>query len=94
MIDNPKSYLTLIYLFRDSSRNRKLPVFPKIQVLVLVINGAEDPWIKPEEALHLTNLLPEGKLILLPFCGHMPQEEKPKEVARKLEEFMKNLKGE
>jgi len=27
IIDNPKSYLTLIYLFRDSSRNRKLPIY-------------------------------------------------------------------
>jgi len=59
-----------------------------------VINGAEDPWIKPEDALRLTNFLPEGELILFSFCGHMPQEEKPNEVARKLEKFMKNLKGE
>ena len=94
MIDNPKSYLTLIYLFRDSSRNRKLPDFRKIQVPVLVINGAEDPWIKPEEALRLTNLLPKSELVLLPFCGHMPQEEKPNEVTRKLEEFLKNLKSQ
>jgi pimeloyl-ACP methyl ester carboxylesterase len=94
IIDNPKSYLTLIYLFRDSSRNRKLPDFRKIQVPVLVINGVEEPWIKPEETLRLTNLLPEGEVILLPFCGHMPQEEKPNEIARKLEEFMKNIKGE
>jgi len=27
IIDNPKSYLTLIYLFRDSFRNRKLPIY-------------------------------------------------------------------
>ena len=94
IIENPKSYLTLIYLFRDSSRNRKLPDFRKIYLPVLVINGAEDRWVKPEKALRLTNILPEGELILLPFCGHMPQEEKPNEVARKLEEFIKNLKGE
>ena len=59
-----------------------------------MINGVEDPWIKPEEALRLTSLLSESELILLPFCGHMPQEEKPNEVARKLEEFIENLKGE
>ena len=59
-----------------------------------MINGAENPWIKPEEALRLTSLLSESELILLPFCGHMSQEEKPNEAARKLEEFMKNLKGE
>ena len=94
IVDNSKSYLTLIYLFRDSSRNRKLPDFRKIQVPVSVINGTEDPWVKPEEARRLAHLLPESELILLPFCGHMPQEEKPNEVARKLEEFIKNLKGE
>ena len=94
IVDNSKSYLTLIYLFRDSSRNRKLPDFRKIQVPVSVINGTEDPWVKPEEARRLVHLLPESELILLPFCGHMPQEEKPNEVARKLEEFIKNLKGE
>jgi pimeloyl-ACP methyl ester carboxylesterase len=91
---NPKSYLTLIYLFRDSSRNRKLPDFRKIQVPVLVINGAEDSLVKPKKALCLTNLLPEGELILLPFCGHLPQEEKANEVARKIEEFIENLKEE
>jgi len=94
IVDNPKSYLTLIYLFRDSSRNRKLPDFRKIQVPVLVINGTEDPWVKPEEARRLDHLLPKSELILLPFCGHMPQEEKPNEVTRKLEEFIKNLKEE
>jgi len=94
IVDNPKSYLTLIYLFRDSSRNRKLPDFRKIQVPVLVINGTEDPWVKPEEARRLGHLLPKSELILLPFCGHMPQEEKPNEVTRKLEEFIKNLKEE
>jgi len=90
--DNPKSYLTMIYLFRDSSRNRKLPDFGGIHVPVLVINGTEDRWVKPEDTLRLTNLLPEGELTLLPFCGHMPQEEKPNEVVQKLEEFVKNLK--
>lgn len=94
IIDNPKSYLTLINFFRDSSRNGKLPDFHKIQVPVLVINGAEDQWIKPKEALRLNNLLIKGKLILLPFCGHMPQEEKANEVACALEEFIKNLKEE
>jgi len=94
IVDNPKNYLTLIYLFRDSSRNRKLPDFRKIQVPVLVINGTEDPWVKPEEARRLDHLLPKSELILLPFCGHMPQEEKPNEVTRKLEEFIKNLKEE
>jgi len=41
----------------------------------------------------LTILLPEGELVLLPLCGLMPQEEKPNEVAQKLEEFLKNLIG-
>ena len=90
--DNPKSYLTLIYLFRDSSRNRKLPDFGGIHVPVLIINGTEDLWVKPEDTLRLASLLPDGKLILLPSCGHMPQEEKPNEVVQKLEEFVKNLK--
>lgn len=58
-----------------------------------MINGTEDPWVKPEETQRLTHLLLESDLILLPFCGHMPQEEKPNEVARKLEEFVKNLNG-
>jgi len=90
--DNPKSYLTLIYLFRDSSRNRKLPDFAGIHVPVLIINGTEDLWVKPEDTLRLTSLLPDGELTLLPSCGHMPQEEKPNEVVQKLEEFVKNLK--
>ena len=90
--DNPKSYLTLIYLFRNSSRNRKLPDFGGIHVPVLIINGTEDLWVKPEDTLRLASLLPDGKLILLPSCGHMPQEEKPNEVVQKLEEFVKNLK--
>ena len=90
--DNPKSYLTLIYLFRDSSRNRKLPDFGGIHVPVLIINGTEDLWVKPEDTLRLTSLLPDGELTLLPSCGHMPQEEKPNEVVQKLEEFVKNLK--
>ena len=90
--DNPKSYLTLIYLFRNSSRNRKLPDFGGIHVPVLIINGTEDLWVKPEDTLRLTSLLPDGELTLLPSCGHMPQEEKPNEVVQKLEEFVKNLK--
>ncbi len=64
----------------------------KILAPTLVIWGEEDRVI-PVEYAH--RLMEEGKsrgtLVILPECGHMPQEEKPKDTARAIIDFAMDI---
>jgi pimeloyl-ACP methyl ester carboxylesterase len=49
------------------------------QVIVptLVITGDDDRIVPTEESIHLAQELPNAKLVVIPDCGHVPQEECP-----------------
>lgn len=42
---------------------------------VLVVTGAEDTVVPPEESRRLAEALPNARLETIPDCGHVPQEE-------------------
>jgi pimeloyl-ACP methyl ester carboxylesterase len=54
----------------------------------LVVWGAEDAWIPLTHADRLTAAIAGARKVVIPECGHMPQEEKPAELARLLLEFL------
>lgn len=46
-----------------------------VAVPVLVVTGAEDAIVPPEQSRRLAEALPSARLVELPGCGHVPQEE-------------------
>lgn len=49
----------------------------EIDVPVLVISGDDDRIVPPEQSVRLAGELPDAELVVIPDCGHVPQEECP-----------------
>jgi pimeloyl-ACP methyl ester carboxylesterase len=62
-------------------------LLPKITAPVLILWGRQDEWIPVADAARFASALPGSRTALLDQCGHTPQEEKPMDVARIVEEF-------
>ncbi len=55
----------------------------------LVITGDDDRIVPTEQSVRLAGELPNAKLVVIPQCGHVPQEECPAEFMQAVEEFLK-----
>ena len=56
-------------------------LLPAIRRPVLILWGENDRWLSEAHLARLQRRLPQSRVIKLPSCGHLPQMEKPKEVA-------------
>lgn len=65
-----------------------LPRLPELRVPVLVVVGEDDRLVAPERGVELASRIPGAELVVLPECGHLPQEERPAEFLRALEAFL------
>ena len=54
----------------------------------VVVWGAEDRWVAPSHADLFVATIPGARKVMLPDCGHMPQEEKPAELITLLRDFL------
>jgi pimeloyl-ACP methyl ester carboxylesterase len=59
----------------------------EVRVPTLIIWGRNDRWVPVADADRFASAIPAGRKVVLEECGHLPQEERPAEVARLLEEF-------
>ncbi|HUR69283.1 MAG TPA: alpha/beta fold hydrolase [Candidatus Thermoplasmatota archaeon] len=55
---------------------------------VLVLFGADDPYLPPPNAERLAKAFPSADLQLLPNAGHFVQEDAPEEVAERIMAFL------
>jgi len=60
---------------------------PKVQAPTLVLWGREDRWIPVAQADRVVAAIPGARKVVLEACGHVPQEERPDEVLRWLQQF-------
>jgi pimeloyl-ACP methyl ester carboxylesterase len=61
---------------------------PDIKNRALIIWGENDEWIPLESGHKFKRDLPNSILVVLPQCGHVPQEEKPEETAGIIIDFI------
>jgi len=64
---------------------------PDIKQETLIIWGGNDNWIPLKHGYQFKHDIKRSTLIVIPQCGHMPQEEKPGEVAEKLYRFLEGI---
>jgi len=63
---------------------------PWVQAPTLVLWGDDDRWIPPAQADLFVAAIAGARKVVIPACGHVPQEEKPGEVARLVLEFLES----
>jgi pimeloyl-ACP methyl ester carboxylesterase len=59
---------------------------------VLVITGDDDRIVPTAQSIRLADELPNAELLVIPACGHIPQEECPDAVIAAIDEFLAQLK--
>jgi pimeloyl-ACP methyl ester carboxylesterase len=62
--------------------------YPELKAPVLFIRGDHDGVVDDASAEKFCRTVPQGKLLRIPDCGHVPQEEKPEAVRSAIAEFL------
>ncbi len=62
----------------------------RLQLPVLVISGDDDRVVPTEESIRLASELPQAELVIVPACGHTPQEECPQAFLEAVQAFLKH----
>ncbi len=57
----------------------------------LVLTGEHDLTVKTEESIRLARELPNAELVVIPDCGHLPQEEQPEAFVLTVSKFLKTI---
>lgn len=65
------------------------PILPNIKVPVMVTYGDRDQLFEIEQAVTMHKLLERSDLCILPNCGHLPNEEKPRDFNREILGFIR-----
>ena len=65
----------------------------KVTAPALIVWGREDQWIPVGDAERFAAALGGAKVVVLDRCGHMPQEERPADVARLVRGFLAEAKA-
>ena len=66
-------------------------LLPKIRVPTLIVWGKEDRLLPASDGMRLASEMPGARLVILPDCGHLPQEEVPVAFSSIVAEFVKLL---
>jgi pimeloyl-ACP methyl ester carboxylesterase len=60
----------------------------EVQVPVLVVSGQEDRLVPVEDSRRVAEQLPDATFVIIPGCGHVPQEECPDALEPILAEWL------
>ena len=67
---------------RGTMDHRVRNLLPRLTQPTLLVVGRHDRIVNPQEAIEAARLLPRGKLVVLPDCGHAPQIEAARTINR------------
>ncbi len=62
--------------------------YAKMKMPILLVWGEQDAWIPVSHLARLLEDFPHAEQVIIPFCGHAPQEETPDEVNPRLTQFL------
>ena len=65
-----------------------------VAVPTLIVWGREDRWIPLEQGFRFEAAIRDSRLVVLPGCGHMPQEEQPEATMLQIRQFLGRPAGE
>jgi pimeloyl-ACP methyl ester carboxylesterase len=76
---------------RSSSSSNLVDHLDELTLPVLVITGDDDRIVPTEQSVRLAKELPNADLVVIPNCGHVPQEECPQAFLDAVDAFIKKL---
>lgn len=82
----PEWELGLLGILRDGNRNT--PPVRQLQMPTLIIWGARDTWVPPENGAQLEAVIPEAERVELDGVGHLPMHEAPAAFHAALIDFL------
>ena len=59
----------------------------------LVVAGAHDRIVRTEATERVASSIADGRLVVIPGCGHVPHEEAPEAVVEAVRPFLVSLDG-
>lgn len=81
-----------LWEFTLASRDLDLETrLEEIRVPTLVITGDDDRIVPTEDSIRLAGEIAGAELVILPSCGHLPQEECPEPFLEAVREFMDQI---
>ena len=81
-----------LWEFTRASRAPHLAArLPEVQVDCLVITGDDDRIVPTAQSVRLSQELPRATLVVIPACGHVPQEECPAPFLQAVTDFVETL---
>jgi len=75
---------------RGTMEHRVRHLLPRLTHPTLLVVGGEDRIVNPSQAVEAARMLPNGKLVVLPRCGHAPQIEESRVINRLVAKFLRS----
>jgi pimeloyl-ACP methyl ester carboxylesterase len=85
---DPEELATAVAAMRD--REDSTPLLRETRARVLIARGEHDPFLSAEEADALAAETRNGRTHTFAGCGHLPSLERPDELRRVVDEFLRN----
>lgn len=83
-----KSFIKSAEQFTSDKTKQACERFGKITMPVLILWGVDDAVIPVQDSYRFKHALPRAELVLLPECGHSPQEECPEDIITHMIRFI------
>lgn len=80
----------LLRTIRGTLEHRVRDRMPLVTQPTLVVVGQEDRIVDPDESISAARMLPRGRLVVLPRCGHAPQIERASTINRLVADFVQS----
>jgi len=78
-------------LFASSRESNLASQVEQLNLPVLVISGDDDRIVETQLSVRLAEEIPGAELVIIPNCGHVPQEECPQAFLEAVEGFLAGL---
>jgi pimeloyl-ACP methyl ester carboxylesterase len=81
-----------LWEYSTSSQSSDLPErLSQLSLPVLVITGDDDRIVPTQTSIDASGKIPNAELVILPACGHVPQEECPQAFLSAIQAFITQL---
>ncbi|MDP9229791.1 MAG: alpha/beta hydrolase, partial [Bacteroidota bacterium] len=90
-IQHPDVVLRAIRFTKAATHTKTHKELSEIKTPTLLVWGQHDPITPPETALQFQRLMVQSELHYIPFCGHVPTQEKPDAFLFHFKRFLKKI---